>query len=123
MTDPTPPPAHLFDYTAKLVSHRPHADHRPDPTSWFVTFGFGKPAENTYTEVRLDPGAVDPLQTHLDAHAIERVLDDLVRSVAVALYGQAWAFHYRPAEYATAIERYSIRLREVVEVSSIEVYL
>lgn len=84
------------------------------PTSWFVTFGFGKPAESTYTEVMF-PRVIT------DEHP-EHVLDAVVRRVAVDLYGTAWAFHYRPDQYDEAIGRYPVRLRERVVVTSVEVY-
>lgn len=124
MTDPTPPPVRpepVIDYAAKLAERRPMHD-RPNLSSWFVTFGFGKPAENTYTEVRFTDEALGRVEgTTNDTHP-EHVLDAVVRRVAVDLYGTAWAFHYRPAEFPSAIEQYGVRLREVVEVSSIEVY-
>lgn len=126
MTPPTPPPVHaepVIDYAAKLAERRPMHD-RPDPTSWFVTFGFGKPAAGTYSEVRLPAELTGPDgPVVVDEQRREAILDAVVRRVVVDLYGSAWAFHYRPNEYADAIERYGVRLREVVEVSSIEVYL
>jgi len=122
MTDPTPPPVRTepeFDYTARLAERRPMHD-RPDATSWFVTFGFGKPAASTYTEVAFADTALADEDEHFQ-HP-EHVLDAVVRRVAADLYGQAWAFHYRPEQYDEAIGRYPVRLREKVVVSSIEVW-
>jgi hypothetical protein len=113
--------APVIDYSAKLAERRPMHD-RPDPSSWFLTHGFGKPAAGTYTEVRFAPSVIDTLALDGSLH-VEAILDGVVRRVAADLYGTAWAFHYRPDEYARAIEQYRLRLREVVEVSSIEVYL
>jgi hypothetical protein len=119
MTDPTPLPVRIapeFDYTARLSESRPMHE-RPDPSSWFVTFGFGKPAQGTYAEVAFD------LQVDEEGEELpEHVLDAVVRRVAVDLYGTAWAFHYRPDEYASAIERWNLRLRERVVVSTVEVW-
>lgn len=121
MTDPTPPPVRTepeFDYTARLADRRPMHD-RPDPTSWFVTFGFGKPAASTYTEVAFtDEALIAPDST---VHP-EHVLDAVVRRVARELYGNVYAFHYRPEQYADSIEPYPYRLRERVVVSRIEVW-
>lgn len=111
------------EFAAKLVDLAlPNAHCEPRPGSWYVTHGLGGPAAGTYTEVAFDPGAVDPLQTHLDHASIVRILDGIVRQTAVALYGTAWAFTYRPDEYADAIERHGMRLRERVVVDGIEVY-
>lgn len=122
MTDPTPPRREPeFDYTARLapITFPPPT---PAPTSWFVTFGFGKPAASTYTEVAFDLEALTDPDADGAAPHPEYVLDAVVRRVTVDLYGQAWAFHYRPDQYDEAIARHGVRLRERVVVSSIEVW-
>lgn len=120
MTPPTPPPVRTepeFDYAAKLSDLDPTATTSGPP--WYVTFGFGKPAAGTYSEVAFTAEALigDDAEPHP-----EHVLDAVVRRVAVDLYGTAWAFHYRPDEYADAIGRWNLRRRERVVVSSVEVW-
>jgi hypothetical protein len=90
------------------------------PGSWFLTHGLGKPAALTYTEVAFSAEAlIDPDGKPWPEH----VLDRAVLEVAGQLYGRAYAFHYRPDQYADAIERHGLRRRERVIVTSIEVYL
>lgn len=99
-------------YTAKVD---PLADSVIRPDSWFITHGLGGPAAGMFTEVRfIYPSPEQP----------EHVLDEIVRKVAFACYGTSWAFHYRPNQYKQAIqnERFSLTRREVVIVSSIEVW-
>ena len=115
--------AHLAPTTPELT-YDAHLDPAwpagPDRYgSWSITFGFGKPAERTYTEVAFTRdarfgAAFDQLP--------ERVLEEVVRRVAVDLYGTAWAFTYRPDQYAEAIARWGLRRRERVVVTSIEVW-
>lgn len=103
-------------YDARLV---PGVDeHAADlPGSWFITHGFGKPAARTYTEVAFDPAADG------DGEALpERVAEEVTRRVAADLYGTAWAFVYRPDQYADAIGRFGLRRRERVFVTSVEVW-
>lgn len=85
------------------------------PGSWFVTFGLGKPAANTYTEIALTP------EVQAAGHP-EHVIDAAVREVIDALYGRAWAFHYRPDQYADAIERHGSRRRERAVITALEVW-
>jgi hypothetical protein len=105
-------------YQARLAA--PDRTARPqgrsEHRSWFITFGFGKPAECTFTEVVLPDFADDgtPLT--------QAVKDELVRRLANDLYGTAWAFHYRPDQAAEALWRYDVRLREHVTVTSVEVW-
>lgn len=108
------------EFAAKLVDLAlPNAHVDPRPGSWFITHGLGKPAANTYTEVVLDP----PLPEDADGAPIpHELIDEIVRQVAIALYGTAWAFTYPPQQYADAIERHGMRLRERVLVDGIEVY-
>jgi len=87
-----------------------------DLNAWTITHPLGTVAGGTHSEVAFvdDTFAEQP----------EHVLDDLVRQVAVEVYGPGrWAFHYRPGQYADAVLAYGSILRERVEVSSIEVYL
>lgn len=56
-----------------------------------------------------------------DAGHPERVLDEAVRAVALELYGQAWAFHYPPDQYADAIERHGVKRRERVAITALAV--
>jgi hypothetical protein len=122
----------VLDWSARLLppsSALLDPEFRPMPDSWTVTFGLGKPAAGTYSEVRFAPEVLDRLGRiealdgfGLDAHAREVVLDAVVRRVAAFLYGTAWAFHYRPDEYPLSIARYDMRCREVVLVESVEVY-
>jgi len=116
--------------SALVVSHRatlsptaqPEVDHDRS-LSWFITFGFGKPAAGMFTEVAFDRGAVDPLQTHLEPEVIASVLDLVARGVAAELYGEVWAFHYAPNYYESAVARYELRRRELVTVTAVEVSL
>ncbi|MDP5182138.1 hypothetical protein QOZ88_05775 [Blastococcus sp. BMG 814] len=100
------------------LTYEAHVDLLDDdvdgPNDWTVTFGFGKPAAGMYTAVHF---AEVP---HLSLP--ERVLEEVVRRVAVDLYGTAWAFTYRPEQYADAIARWGLRRRERVVVTSIEVW-
>lgn len=105
----TAPPA--LTYAAHLDFALPAG---PDSYgSWSITFGLGKSAQGTYTEVAFT--------RDVDRHP-ERVLEEVVRRVAVDLYGTAWAFTYRPEQYAEAIARWGLRRRERVLVTSIEVW-
>lgn len=108
----TAPP--VIHHEARLVPFPDGAEHAAvQPGSWFITFGFGKPAQNTYTEVVLAPEVRD---------MPEHVVDEAVRAVARELYGTAWAFHYRPEQYADAIERYGVKRRERVAITVLEVW-
>lgn len=89
--------------------------------SWTVTFGFGKPAQGTYTEVAFASNVLDSLR-HDESVSAECVLEEVVRRVAVDLYGTAWAFVYRPDQYEQAVARWGLRRRERVVVTSIEVW-
>lgn len=89
--------------------------------SWFISHGLGKPAQNTYTEVAFTDEALGEL-VHATPSEVERVQEEVVRRVAVELYGTAWAFTYRPDQYEDAIARHGLRRRERVIVTSIEVY-
>lgn len=103
----TAPPA--LDYEARLDED----PIGPWSGAWSITFGFGKPAQNTYTEVAFR----GELQT-LPA----RVLDEVVHRVAADLYGTAWAFTYPPEQYEEAVARFRIRRRERVIVTRVEVW-
>lgn len=118
----TAPPQ--VDYVARVQLPVPLTTitSAPGPLTWFVTFGSGKPAQNTYTEVVFDPACVDPLQTHLTGRQIVAVLDEVTRRVAFDLYGTAWSFTYPPNEYEDAVARWDLTRREVVVVSSVTVY-
>lgn len=109
-------------FEAKLTDVDQLAELEVRSTSWFITHGFGKPAAGTYTEVAFDEGAVDPLQTHLEHAEILRVLDAVVRGVAVQLYGTAFAFIYGPSEYTDAVARFELRRRERAYVTMIGVH-
>ena len=109
-------PATRVNVDAKLVPFRDGSEHAAIQSgSWFITHGFGKPAAGTYTEVAFTP------EVQAAGHP-EHVLDAAVRRVAVELYGTAWAFHYRPQERADAIERWSLRRRERVVITELEVW-
>lgn len=96
------------------------SEHAADlPGSWFITHGAGKPAQNTYTEVAFAP---DALSDEDGAPYPEHVLDQAVRAVAGQLYGTAWAFHYRPDQADDAIRRWSLRRRERVVITDLEVW-
>ena len=91
----------------------------PHPSSWFITHALGGPANGTYTEVSfvevdLAPLVASPLY-------VESILDAVVRHLATELYGRAWAFHYRPEQYADSIARHGTIRRERVLVEGIEV--
>jgi hypothetical protein len=112
MTAPTAPPD--ISYEAKLVPFADGSEHAAvQPGSWFVTFGLGKAAGGTYTEVVLAP-VVRELP--------ERVQEEAVRRVVRDLYANAYAFIYRPDQYAESIERWDTKRRERVALLSVEVY-
>lgn len=100
-------------YTARL-------DLTPVPRdldrSWCITFGFGKPAGGMFTEVAMPDFTDDwtPLAREVQA--------EVVRRVAIDLYGTAWAFHYGPEQYDGSIAQYGMTLREHVTVTSVEVW-
>lgn len=82
------------------------------PRSWFITFGVSSPARGMFTEVAIT-GNDD-----FDSETLDRV----VRAIAVELYGTAWAFHYPPDDYESAIERYNLVRREKVVVARVEAW-
>lgn len=119
MTLPAGRPEATIDLHARLAIVGDLDESPLMPGSWFITHGIGKPAEGTFTEVAFTHDALR------DADGVEHpehVLDAVVRLVAGQLYGTAWAFHYRPDQYADSIERWSMRRRERVLVTSVEVY-
>lgn len=92
------------------------------PSSWSITHGLGKPAEGTFTEVAFGPDVnaeLLMLPGTLEPHI---VADQLVREVAAALYGTAYAFVYPPEQYDEAVARWALRRRELVVVTSLEVF-
>ena len=91
----------------------PLASTNIEPNSWFITFGLGGPAEGSFTEVTFGPGEPADLTD---------IIDQVVRQVAFDTYGTAWAFHYSPDQYDSAIERWSLWRRERIVVEGIEVY-
>ena len=93
----------------------------PEPGSWFITHPLGQPAGGTYTEVRL-PDEVLTALVHATPLRVDTVLERAVHEVAGQLYGTAYAFTYRPDQYAEAIERFGLRLRERVEITTLEVH-
>lgn len=89
------------------------------PGSWYITHGLGKPAAGTFTEVAFGDNAL------IDADGQpwpEWVLDAAVRHVAGQLYGDRWAFQYRPDQYEPSIERHGMRRRERVVITNVEVW-
>jgi hypothetical protein len=103
-------------HEARLLPFTDGAEHAAvQPGSWFITHPLGKPAGNTYTEVIITPAV------QAEEHP-EHVIDAVVRRVADELYGRAWAFHYRPEQYADSIERWGMTRRERVAVTSVEVW-
>jgi hypothetical protein len=116
----TAPPQ--LNVAARLVLAGDEAETPVRSTSWFITHGLGKPAEGTFTEVAFADDVLELLAELHDEHAVEVVLDATVRMVAVQLYGQAWAFLYRPEQRDEALTRHGMRRREVVLVSALEVW-
>jgi hypothetical protein len=116
--------APVINYEARLQPIGWHLHDRPAPGSWFITHGLGEPAAGTYTEVAFAPGVLERVVlVGEQAYAVgKRLLEEVVRQVAVALYGTAWAFTYRPDQYEDAIARHGLRRRERVIVTSIEVW-
>jgi hypothetical protein len=106
----TATPLPLLRYVARLDPSNTGPDWAG---SWFITHGLGKAAEGTYTEVGWGQGL---------RNLPEHVIEDVVRRVAVELYGTAWAFIYRPDQYEDAIARHGLRRRERVIVCSVEVW-
>jgi hypothetical protein len=115
MTPTEEHPMRVVNHSAELEAVDTRGTVKPPPGAWFVTHPLGKPAAGTYTEVAFT-------QTVLDQQHPPEVLEQVVRDVAAELYGNAWAFHYRPADYEQAIERYAMRRRERVVVTAIEWY-
>jgi hypothetical protein len=112
----------MSSYVASLAARNgPPYGGKPSPLSWFITFGLGGPAGGTYTEVEFTPECVARLEAEAtDPGDLSGLLDETVRQIACDLYGTAWAFDYRPDQYAGSIERFPVRLREhalVTEVS------
>jgi len=108
-----------LSYAARLAEPDRHArpGGRSESRSWFISFGFGKPAQSTFTEVVL-PDFADDGQPLTD-----EMKRELVRKIALDLYGTAWAFHYGPREAQDSIWRFpGMRLREHVTVTSVEVF-
>lgn len=86
----------------------------PARESWFVTHGFGTPAEGTYTEFLI--------RQDYDVNAVKpEHIDHVVREVANQLYGSRWAFIYGPEQFADSIHQYGMVRRERVLVYGIEV--
>jgi hypothetical protein len=103
-------------HEAKLVPFMDGSEHAAvQPGSWFITFGLGKPAGSTYTEVVLAP------EVRAAGHP-ERVVDEAVRAVAAELYGTAYAFTYRPEQYTDSIEKYGMKRRERVAITALEIW-
>ena len=108
-----------LSYAARLAEPDRHArpGGRSESRSWFISFGFGKPAQSTFTEVVL-PDFADDGQPLTD-----EMKRELVRKISLDLYGTAWAFHYGPREAQDSIWRFpGMRLREHVTVTSVEVF-
>jgi hypothetical protein len=99
----------VINYRAKID---PLADTSIPPSSWFITHQLGGPAAGMYTEVRMPDSDHIPDQTK----------SEIVRRVADELYGRQWAFHYRPYQYESSIEKYGLTRREVIVVTDIEVW-
>jgi hypothetical protein len=100
-----------IDYEARLALIGDLHESPLLPGSWFITHRLGGPARNTYTEVAFDAPPPDPL-----------IAQEIVRRVAIDLYGTSWAFHYRPDSFEDAIGRWDMRRRERVVVTRIEVF-
>jgi hypothetical protein len=109
------PPIGTLHTEARLV---PSFDllAKPRPTSWFITHPLGGPAANTFTEVQMPDFTPDGEKLE------ESVLDAAVRQIAMQLYGTAYAFTYRPGQYADSIARHRMTRRELVLVSVVEVW-
>lgn len=113
--------APTVDVAARLVLD-PEPEVPLDPTSWFITHGIGGPAAGTFTEVAIAEDVLELLLELHDRDVVVELLERAVRHVAGQLYGTAYAFTYRPGQYADAIARHGMRRREVVVVSALEVY-
>lgn len=113
------PTGFALDFTARLDLD---ADDDVTPSSWFITHGSGKPAQGTYTEVRFGPDALAELLVLPYPLEPGPVLEQLVREVAVQLYGTAYAFTYPPEQRDDAIDRWALRRREVVVVHDLEAW-
>jgi hypothetical protein len=114
-------PVPAFDYRARLVQPAELADIPTLPGAWSITHPLGRPAGGTYTEVAFADEALDEL-VHATPQQVEAVCEEVTRRVAVDLYGTAWAFTYRPDQYADAIERHHVRRRELVIVTALTLY-
>lgn len=111
----TEPPR--FDYVAHLADFVPDLIDVGPP--WYITHPLGRPAGGTYTEVAFSRTARFAAARHERPDA---VLEEVVRRVAVDLYGTAWAFTYRPDQYDDAIGRWQMRRRERVVVTVLNLY-
>lgn len=94
--------------------------------TWAITHALGSIAGGTHTEVSFVDGTCGTRDLDGDGSfrdpEREQLADEVVRTVANALYPGGWAFHYRPQRVADAVLRYGSQLRERVEVSAVEVY-
>jgi hypothetical protein len=104
-----------MDFTSRLVAEVSTVAANV-PGSWFITHGLGTPAAGTYTEVAFAPEVLQ------QPEATEAALEQITRQVARALYGNAWAFTYRPDQWHEAIERHGMRRRERVVVTELSTW-
>jgi hypothetical protein len=91
-----------------------------------ITHALGSIAGGTHTEVSFVDGTCGTRDLDGDGSfrdpEREALAEEVVRTVANALYPGGWAFQYRPERVADAVLRYGSQLRERVEVSAVEVW-
>lgn len=134
MTHPTPTAPHTItlhlhnyedeivgEFAARLV---PNAEH--DPGAYAITHGLGSLAGGTHTEVAFVDGSLGAVDLTGDGSFTDperdRLADEVVRTVAAALYDRRYAFTYRPDRVERSVLRHGSVLRERVEVSDVVIY-
>jgi hypothetical protein len=109
----------VANVTARLVLDvDPHAADLPG--AWLITHGQGGPARGTYTEVVFAPGLLEAAEA--GPYGAEVAAETAVRMVAASLYGDLWAFFYRPEQREKVITRWGLRRRERVLIEAAEVW-
>jgi hypothetical protein len=94
--------------------------------TWAITHALGSLAGGTHTEVAFADGSAGTRDLDGDGSfrdpEREALAEEVVRTVANALYPRLWAFTYRPEQVENSVLRHGSLLRERVEVSAVQVY-
>jgi hypothetical protein len=79
-----------------------------DTVSWYITFGFGGEWGGHYTEIRVP------------AHLSPTTQEEVSRLAAFDRYGKVWAFQYAPEQFERCIQKYGMKLREVLDLTEVQ---